>query len=113
MQPRYFAGELLYVNPNRPITPNCFVAVEFGDGRGLVRQFLRRTHDAVFVRKLHPDQEAEAAGGGGEADLSGHGVDRVRRKSADCVSHSSSRLLPGIHPSSLDRRDVPRFTGRT
>ncbi len=56
MQPRYFAGELLYVNPNRPITPNCFVAIEFNDGRGLVRQFLRRTHDAIFVRKLHPDQ---------------------------------------------------------
>ncbi|MBL9036254.1 MAG: helix-turn-helix domain-containing protein [Rhodospirillaceae bacterium] len=59
MQPRYFAGELLYVNPNRPITPNCFVAVEFNDGRGMVRQFLRRTHDAIFVRKLHPDQEAK------------------------------------------------------
>ncbi len=57
MQPRYLAGELLYVNPNRPITPNCFVAVEFADGRGLVRQFLRRTHDGVFVRRLHPDQE--------------------------------------------------------
>lgn len=59
MQPRYFAGELLYVNPNRPITPNCFIAVEFNDGRGLVRQFVRRTHDAIFVRKLHPDQEAK------------------------------------------------------
>lgn len=59
MQPRYFAGELLYVNPNRPITPNCFVAVEFSDGRGLVRQFQRRTHDGIFVRKLHPDQEAK------------------------------------------------------
>lgn len=57
MQPRYFAGELLYVNPNRPITPNCFVAVEFHDGRGLVRQFLRRSHDAIFVRKLNPDKE--------------------------------------------------------
>lgn len=63
MQPRYFAGELLYVNPNRPITPNCFVAVEYNDGRGLVRQFLRRTHDAVFLRKLHPDQEIKLPAG--------------------------------------------------
>jgi len=59
MQPRYLAGELLYVNPNRPITPNCFIAVEFNDGRGLVRQFLRRTHDGIFVSKLHPEQEAK------------------------------------------------------
>jgi phage repressor protein C with HTH and peptisase S24 domain len=57
MQPRYFAGELLFVNPNRPITPNCFVAIELTDGRGLVRQFLRRTHDGIFVRRLNPDQE--------------------------------------------------------
>ncbi len=57
MQPRYFAGELLFVNPNRPITPNCFVAIEMTDGRGQVRQFLRRTHDGIFVRRLNPDQE--------------------------------------------------------
>jgi len=57
MQPRYFAGELLFVNPNRPITPNCFVAIELSDGRGQVRQFLRRTHDGIFVRRFHPEQE--------------------------------------------------------
>src|ERR1019366_7185007 len=28
MEPRYYAGEMLYVNPNRPITRGCFVAVE-------------------------------------------------------------------------------------
>jgi SOS-response transcriptional repressor LexA len=57
MQPRYFAGEMLFVNPNRPITPNCFVAIEMNDGRGQVRQFLRRTHDGIFVRRLHPEHE--------------------------------------------------------
>ncbi|WP_119304017.1 XRE family transcriptional regulator [Dongia deserti] len=57
MQPRYFAGELLFVNPNRPITPNCFVAIEMADGRGQIRQFLRRTHDSIFVRRFNPDQE--------------------------------------------------------
>jgi phage repressor protein C with HTH and peptisase S24 domain len=57
MQPRYFAGELLFVNPNRPITPNCFVAIEMADGRGQVRQFARRTHDGIFVRRFNPEQE--------------------------------------------------------
>jgi phage repressor protein C with HTH and peptisase S24 domain len=61
MQPRYFAGELLFVNPNRPITPGCFVAVELGDGRGQVRQFLRRTHDGIFLRRFNPDQEQRLA----------------------------------------------------
>ena len=43
MEPRYFAGELLYVNPNRPVTKNCFVAVELNDGQGLIKQFVRRS----------------------------------------------------------------------
>ena len=25
MEPRYFAGEVLYVNPNRPLSRNCWV----------------------------------------------------------------------------------------
>src|SRR5689334_16623313 len=57
MEPRYFAGELLFVNPNRPITPNCFVAIELADGHGQIRQFIRRTHDGIFVRRLNPNQE--------------------------------------------------------
>lgn len=61
MQPRYFAGELLFVNPNRPITPNCFVAIEMTDGSGQVRQFLRRTHDGIFVRRFSPEQELRLA----------------------------------------------------
>src|SRR5262249_41688197 len=33
MVPRYYAGEILYVNPNRPPTRGCFVAVELVDGQ--------------------------------------------------------------------------------
>jgi hypothetical protein len=44
----------------RPISLNAaagFVAIEMTDGRGQVRQFLRRTHDGIFVRRFHPEQE--------------------------------------------------------
>jgi len=57
MEPRYFAGELLYVNPNRPITKGCFVAVELDDGQGLIKQFLRRSDDEIVLYQFNPARE--------------------------------------------------------
>lgn len=57
MEPRYAPGELLYVNPNRPVTKNCYVAVELADGRGLVRQFLRRNENEIVLRQLNPEKQ--------------------------------------------------------
>ncbi len=61
MEPRYFAGEILYVNPNRPISRNCFVAVEMRDGQGLIKQFLRRTDDHIFLRQFNPAKDLRLA----------------------------------------------------
>lgn len=57
MEPRYFAGEILYVNPNRPITRNCFVAVELQDGQGMIKQFVKRSDDAVVLRQFNPPKD--------------------------------------------------------
>lgn len=57
MEPRYFAGELLYVNPNRPLTKNCFVAVELADGQGLIKQFLRRNDEEVVLHQFNPARD--------------------------------------------------------
>jgi len=57
MEPRYFAGEILYVNPNRPITRACFVAVEMQDGRGMIKQFLRRSDDLIQLRQFNPPKD--------------------------------------------------------
>lgn len=61
MEPRYFAGELLHVNPNRPITRNCFVAIELSDGQGLIKQFLRRSDEEVVLYQFNPPQEIHLA----------------------------------------------------
>lgn len=63
MEPRYYAGELLYVNPNRPPTRHCFVAVELATGQGLIRQFLRRSESELVLHQLNPakDQHIKAA----------------------------------------------------
>lgn len=57
MEPRYLAGEILYVNPNRPITRNCFVAVELQDGQGMIKQFLRRSDDQLVLRQFNPPKD--------------------------------------------------------
>jgi phage repressor protein C with HTH and peptisase S24 domain len=57
MEPRYFAGELLYVNPNRPVTKHCFVAVELADGQGLIKQFVRRTDQEVVLHQFNPARD--------------------------------------------------------
>ncbi len=57
MEPRYFAGEVLYVNPNRPVTRNCFVAVELQDGQGMIKQFVKRTDDVVVLHQFNPARD--------------------------------------------------------
>jgi hypothetical protein len=57
MEPRYYAGELLYVNPNRPLTRHCYVAVELASGQGLIRQFLRRSESEVVLHQLNPAKD--------------------------------------------------------
>jgi phage repressor protein C with HTH and peptisase S24 domain len=57
MEPRYYAGEMLYVNPNRPITRGCFVAVEMDDGQGLIKQFVRRNDDHLVLAQFNPPKE--------------------------------------------------------
>jgi SOS-response transcriptional repressor LexA len=61
MEPRYFAGEILYVNPNRPITRSCFVAVELQDGQGLIKQFVKRSDDIVLLRQFNPAKDLRLA----------------------------------------------------
>ena len=57
MEPRYYAGEMLYVNPNRPITRGCFVAVEMADGQGLIKQFVRRNDEHLVLAQFNPPKE--------------------------------------------------------
>src|SRR5690606_35560631 len=59
MEPRYFAGEVIYVNPNRPVTPGSFVVVELKDHRGFVKRLLRRTEKAVLVEQYNPPKRLE------------------------------------------------------
>ncbi len=57
MEPRYLQGELVHVNPNRPLTAGCFVVVELSDGRGMIKQYLRQDDRRVVLRQFKPERD--------------------------------------------------------
>jgi phage repressor protein C with HTH and peptisase S24 domain len=57
MEPRYMRGEIVHVDPGRPLTSGCFVVVELADGRGMIKQFLRQDGRGVVLRQFRPERE--------------------------------------------------------
>jgi transcriptional regulator with XRE-family HTH domain len=57
MEPRFYAGEILFVHPNRPLSRGCFVVLEMTDGQGLVRQFLRQDAETLTLHQFNPDRD--------------------------------------------------------
>ncbi|MEM8588740.1 MAG: LexA family transcriptional regulator [Pseudomonadota bacterium] len=61
MEPRYYAGEILYVNPSKPPRTSDFVLLTDQNDHGSVRQLVSRTSGRVVVRQWNPVKEAEIA----------------------------------------------------
>lgn len=64
MEPRYFAGDTIFVNPHRPPRPGDHVIVQIRDHRPEGRQtFIKRyvgeTHGAVVVSQYNPPMNTE------------------------------------------------------
>jgi hypothetical protein len=57
MAPRYRPGELLYIDPVRPVAPGDDVIVQLADGTGFVRELVRQTARTVVCRQHNPPQE--------------------------------------------------------
>jgi phage repressor protein C with HTH and peptisase S24 domain len=62
MSPRFEPGELIYVNPNRPVRVGDYVVVQEpldGDGNysAWVKAFVKRTSEWLVVRQLNPPGE--------------------------------------------------------
>lgn len=62
MEPKYEPGELIYVNPARPVRPGDFVVVQEMIGeddtrRGFVKQYVKRAGEWHMVRQFNPPAE--------------------------------------------------------
>ncbi|OAN53868.1 hypothetical protein A6A04_13325 [Paramagnetospirillum marisnigri] len=60
MEPRYFHGELLYVNPAKPAQAGSFVVIQFrpehegGAIRAIVKRLVKRTPTKLTVEQYNP-----------------------------------------------------------
>lgn len=65
MEPRYFAGEVVYVHPHLPVRRSDFViaqvqAHQAGDApHGFIKQFISRSSGVVRLRQFNPDRNLE------------------------------------------------------
>lgn len=64
MEPRYFAGELVHVNPNRPVARNDFCVVQIGPAggppeEGYIKQFVSMDNKKLRLRQYNPPMELE------------------------------------------------------
>jgi transcriptional regulator with XRE-family HTH domain len=62
MEPRYYAGEIVYLNPNRPPNPGDFVFLtvrepSFPAGVGYIRQFAGSDLVSIKVYTINPKRE--------------------------------------------------------
>ncbi|SLN31967.1 LexA family transcriptional regulator [Oceanibacterium hippocampi] len=54
---RFLPGEIVFVNPYKPLTDGCFVVIQMageGAARYLIKQYLGRSGDALRLRQLSP-----------------------------------------------------------
>lgn len=62
MEPRYFAGETLFVHPHRPVRQGDFIVIQLapetegGEAEYLVKQFVRQDEKRLQVREYQPKE---------------------------------------------------------
>ena len=65
MEPRYYAGELVYIHPDKPVTTGSFVLVQIRpeiDGdvpRAIMKRLVRRTANKVTLEQFNPAKEID------------------------------------------------------
>jgi Peptidase S24-like len=57
MKPRFKRGEMIYIDPSRPINAGDDVLIEFTDGRGTIKELVGRRKNRIYLRQYNPPQE--------------------------------------------------------
>jgi transcriptional regulator with XRE-family HTH domain len=52
MEPRFSVGDMVFVNPEKPLTPHCYVLIIRDNDVGVIRQFLHKKNGVVWYRSL-------------------------------------------------------------
>lgn len=61
MEPRFRIGEVIYINPAKPVDIGCYVLVELLDGSAYVKELIKQTQTKVILRQYNPAKDLEIA----------------------------------------------------
>lgn len=62
MVPRYYPGELVYVHPRKPLTPDCFCVAQIGRGQpegAFIKQFKSWNDGKLSLHQFNPNKSLE------------------------------------------------------
>jgi phage repressor protein C with HTH and peptisase S24 domain len=59
MEPRYFHGDRVHINPHKPVRAGRFVVIVKHDNTALVKQFVARSDNRYKLRQLNPKRDIE------------------------------------------------------
>ena len=59
MEPRYFHGDRVHINPHKPVRSGRFVVIVKHDNTALVKQFVARSDSRYKLRQLNPSCDIE------------------------------------------------------
>ena len=58
MAPAFFPGDIVTVDPQRPVSNKKPVVVWFADGNGLIRELIEQTSSEIRLRQYRPEGES-------------------------------------------------------
>jgi phage repressor protein C with HTH and peptisase S24 domain len=61
LKPRNKRGEMVYVDPSRPISAGDDVLIEFTDGRGTIKELIDRRKNRIYLRQYSPPRDFSVA----------------------------------------------------
>jgi len=59
MEPRYFHGDRVHINPHKPVRAGRFVVIVKHDNTALVKQFVARSDSRYKLRQFNPERVIE------------------------------------------------------
>jgi len=65
MEPRYHAGELVYIHPDKPVTPGCYVLVQMvarEEGlppKAVLKRLVKRSGAKIILQQFDPQKQFE------------------------------------------------------
>lgn len=59
MLPRYRPGEMVYVDPTKPLSAGCFALLEMADHTAFIKEYMGQNRARILLRQYNPQRKIE------------------------------------------------------